>query len=85
MVDAQKRQYVMLSLVPTVANVPAQEQRRQRLRATATPDLIQCRCGSREIVESRSGALLISGKVTGGARQWVCLPCLMRGERVVLA
>ena len=47
--------------------------------------MIQCRCGGREVIETKTGVLFQDGKAKGGTRQIICLLCAMRGERVVLA
>lgn len=62
------------------------EQVRKRARAHLKPPaLIDChRCGGREIIETRIGALVRSRRVTGGTKQYLCASCFMRGERVVL-
>ena len=74
-----------LTVVPKTAPGPA-EQVRQRLRETKPASVLQCpRCTGREITETRTGAVLKDGKVSGGTRQYLCAQCLMKGERVVLA
>lgn len=74
-----------LKLVPVVAPTPV-EKVRQRVKSAPKPDaMLQCRCGSREIIETKTGVLLIGGKPTGGTKQYICAACLMKGERVVVA
>ena len=66
-------------------DTPAERVRR-RVRRSAKPDvMLECRrCGGREIIETRIGALYRNGRVSGGTRQYLCALCLSRGERVVL-
>ena len=74
-----------LKLVPE-APEPAAEKVRRRVRAMPKPaSMIQCRCGGREVIETKTGVLFQDGKAKGGTRQIICLLCAMRGERVVLA
>jgi hypothetical protein len=62
------------------------EKVRQRVKAAPKPGaVLQCRCGSREMIETKTGVLLIGGKPTGGTKQYICAACLMNGERVVVA
>lgn len=58
-----------------------------RIKAHAKPDaVVSChRCGGREVLELRAGAVLRNGKLTGGTRIVVCACCHRKGERVVLA
>ena len=58
-----------------------------RLSAAKPPaSMLQChRCGGREVIETKVGVLLQSGKAKGGTKQILCASCLMKGERVVLA
>ena len=62
------------------------ERVRKRVRAAPKPaSMIDChRCGGREVIETRIGALYRSGRASGGTRQYLCALCFMRGERVVL-
>ena len=62
------------------------EKVRKRLRKTAPASMIQChRCAGREVVETRIGAALRNGKMSGGTKQILCATCWRNGERVVLA
>jgi hypothetical protein len=73
-----------LKLVPKAAP-SAKEAVRQRVRATPKPaTMLQCRCGSREVIEARQGVLLRGGKPSGGSKVLICLNCMLRGERVVV-
>ncbi len=59
---------------------------RKRMRATKPASMLQChRCGGREVIETKTGALLKNGKVTGGTKAWICAGCHRNGQRVVLA
>jgi hypothetical protein len=62
------------------------EQVRKRVRAMAKPPaMIQChRCGGREVIETKTGVMLKNGKYSGGTKQFLCVSCLLRGERVTL-
>ena len=58
---------------------------RKRVRQTKTGPIVQChRCGGREVIESKIGVVLKDGKPTGGTKQFICVTCLLKGERVVL-
>lgn len=61
-------------------STPAEEVRK-RVRAMPKPaDMPQClRCGGREYIETKIGA----GK--GATKQRLCVACMLRGERVVIA
>lgn len=63
------------------------EKVRQRVRKAPRPAaMLQCqRCAGREVIEARTGVLLEGGKPRGGTKQMLCVGCLARGERVVLA
>jgi hypothetical protein len=65
---------------------PATKARARRKLDDKPAEMLQClRCGGREITETRIGAILKGGKVTGGTRAWVCTCCLLNGQRVVMA
>ena len=72
-----------LHLVPAA---PAPERPKLRTsRASKPADMLQCpRCQCREVTETVIGAMLLGGKLKGGTRQFICVGCLLRGERVVL-
>jgi hypothetical protein len=73
-----------LKLVPKAAP-SAKEAVRQRVRAAPKPvAVLQCRCGSREVIEARQGVLFQDGRATGGTKVILCVNCLLRGERVVV-
>lgn len=59
----------------------------QRVRAAGKSDaIVQCnRCGSREVIEAKQGMLIKDGKPSGGTKVLICVNCLLRGERVVVA
>ena len=73
-----------LRLVPIRDPTPV-EAVRLRLKAAKPPEMLQCRCGGREVLVSLTGVLLKDGKPSGGTRQLLCASCFMKGERVVLA
>ena len=73
-----------LKAVPYTPPPPA-ETVRQRIKAGPKPELmLECRCGGREFIETRTGVMLSLGKPRGGTKQLVCVACLQRGERVVV-
>lgn len=73
-----------LHIVPKTEPPPSKSARRVPARKPA--DMCQCqRCGGREVIETRIGAMLVGGKLKGGTAQVLCAGCLMRGERVVVA
>lgn len=72
----------LLTVVPTVAP-DASESRRVRLREKPS-DAIQCRCGGREFFELVSGPKRRDGRLSGGTRQWACVACWLKGERVIV-
>lgn len=67
-------------------DTPAEEVRK-RVRATDKPaTMLQChRCGGREVIETKIGVMMKNGKPTGGTKTLICVVCLLKGERVVLA
>lgn len=73
-----------LHLVPTA---PAPEKPKLRsARASKPADMLQCpRCHGREFIETVIGAMLQARKLKGGTRQVICVGCLLKGERVVVA
>lgn len=75
-----------LRIIPPTEPGPV-EQVRQRLRSAPKPAaMLQCnRCAGRELIETKTGVLFKNGKPTGGTRQMLCVSCLARGERVVIA
>lgn len=46
--------------------------------------MLECKCGCREFVETKTGVLFKSGKPYGGTKQLLCAACLLKGERVVI-
>ena len=75
----------MLRIVPA-APAPAKERLRQRIKAMDKPTtLLECRCGSRELIEVRIGMLFKDGRATGGTRQMLCAACMRKGDRVAIA
>ena len=74
-----------LSVVPAAAPGPAETLRLRRKTDPRPAALLQCRCGSRELIETRTGVLMAYGKPTGGTRQMLCAVCLTKGQRVVVA
>lgn len=75
-----------LTVVPPSEPSPA-ENVRLRVKAAPKPaSMLQCnRCGSRTLIETKTGVLFVSGKPQGGTKQLVCATCLMQGEHVVVA
>lgn len=73
-----------LSIVPKTA-APESEIRRQRLKASKPAALIECRCGCREVIETKSSVLLKDGRPQGGTKQMLCAACFAKGERIILA
>jgi hypothetical protein len=75
-----------LELVPPAEPSPA-EKVRQRVKAMPKPEyVLQCpRCGCRTFKVEVTGAMLKSGKVTGGTKEHICSACDRKGERVVVA
>jgi hypothetical protein len=70
-----------LHAVPSAPRTPS-----PRARYAKPLDMIQCyRCGGREVIEAKVGVFLKAGKPTGGTKTLLCVCCLVRGERVVLA
>ena len=59
---------------------------RARRRADPNPGVLQCpRCGSRSMIEERTGGHKTrAGKLAGGVTNIICMSCMMRGERVVV-
>jgi len=48
--------------------------------------MLQCpRCHGREFIETVIGAMLQARRLKGGTRQVICVGCLLKGERVVVA
>lgn len=55
-------------------------------RASKPADMLQCpRCSGREFIETVIGAMMQARKLKGGTRQVICVGCLLKGERVVVA
>ncbi len=61
------------------------EKVRKRLKDAKPAEMLQCRCGGREVIVSLTGVLLKDGKPSGGTRQLLCAACFTKGDRVVLA
>ncbi len=59
---------------------------RRKVRAAPKPAaLMQCRCGCREFIETRTGVEYVNGKTRGGTKTLICAQCLLKGDRVVIA
>jgi hypothetical protein len=73
-----------LHLVPAA---PAPEKPKLRSsRASKPADMLQCpRCQGREFIETFIGAMLEARKLKGGTRQVICVGCMLKGERVLVA
>ncbi len=75
-----------LTVVPPSGRPSQGEKIRQRLKRIPRPvALLECRCGSRELIETKTGVLFKDGKPRGGTKQMICAACLAKGERVVVA
>lgn len=58
---------------------------RQRIKAMPKPaTMLECRCGSREFIEAKTGVEYVNGKTRGGTKQLLCVHCLMKGDSVVI-
>lgn len=65
---------------------PPEKPKLKSAKATKPAEMVQCpRCTGREVIETVIGGILQGGKLKGGTRQIVCVGCLLKGERVVLA
>ncbi|MBY0238123.1 MAG: hypothetical protein K2X55_02305 [Burkholderiaceae bacterium] len=74
-----------LHLIPP-APKPDEGPDNRRKKATKPPEMLQCpRCSGREFIETVMGAMIQAKKLKGGSRAMICVCCLMRGERVVVA
>lgn len=71
----------MLKSVP-FSLPPETEKRRQKISKPS--HTLQCRCGSIDVLEIKSGVVLKHGKPSGGTKQIVCASCYLKGDRVVL-
>lgn len=62
------------------------ERVRKRVRAMPKPPYVAqcCRCGGREMMETKIGVMIKNGKPTGGTKQLLCAHCHRKGERVVV-
>lgn len=74
-----------LTVVPASAPDAAEKLRRRIAHHPKPADLLQCRCGGRELIQVKSGMSFRDGQASGGTKQYLCALCLMRGERVVVA
>lgn len=74
-----------LHIVPPIPK-PEEGPNNLRKKVKMPPDMLLCqRCGGREVTETIIGGFLQGGKLKGGTRQLICVGCLLKGERVVLA
>lgn len=74
----------MLHLVPDAP--PPDKPKTRTSRASKPADMLQCpRRQGREFLETVIGAMLQARKLKGGTRQVICLGCMLKGERVVVA
>lgn len=82
MTDKPKLHLIQGTLAP---DTPA-EKVRKRVRAMPKPPTMvqRHRCGGREVIETKIGVLMKSGKPTGGTKTMICVGCLLNGERVML-
>lgn len=72
-------------IVPATPEPPA-EQVKRRVRAMPKPAaMLQCRCGCRDMLEVRTGVMLVDGQPKGGESQFLCAACFLKGDRVVVA
>lgn len=75
----------MLHIVPPIPK-PDDGPNSRRKRAAKPPELLHCpRCSGREVIETVIGGSVQAGKLKGGTRQIICVGCLLKGERIVLA
>lgn len=81
---AYSARVLKLSIVPKTT-APESERRRQRLKVSKPAALIECRCGCREVIETKFGVLLKDGRPQGGTKKMICAACFAKGERVVLS
>lgn len=47
--------------------------------------MLECRCGGRELIPTKTGVLFKGGKPTGGTLQYICAACMLKGIRVIVA
>ena len=74
-----------LTIVPA-STPPESERLRLKRRADPKPAaMLQCRCGSRDVLSVKIGVLIVAGKPSRGTPQLLCAACFMQGKRVVLA
>ena len=64
----------------------SKEKSRKRVRrAPKIQGMLQChRCNGREVIETKIGVVIKDGKPIGGTKQYLCVTCLLNGERVVI-
>lgn len=74
-----------------IQGTPAPDTLTNRVRANRRADekpanVLQCpRCGSRSMIEERTGGHKTkAGKLAGGVTNIICASCMLRGERVVV-
>ncbi|MYM81092.1 hypothetical protein GTP44_03840 [Duganella sp. FT50W] len=70
-----------------VPSAPAPEQTKLKSRTATKPaEMLQCpRCAGREFIETVIGAMIQARKLKGGTRQIICVGCMLKGDRVVVA
>lgn len=74
-----------------IEGTPPPDTVKERVRANRRADpnpagVLQCRrCGSREMIEVRSGATLRNGRLSGGTVQILCASCYAKGDRAIVA
>lgn len=78
-----------LHLVPDAPKPPETEVEKVRRRRKADPrpkQMIQCgRCGSREVIETKTGVMSRDGRTySGGTKSLLCAGCLLQGVRTIL-
>ena len=73
-----------VTLVPQTPPSPVDKIRR-RIKANLPASMLQCRCGSRELIEAKTGVLYKDGRCQGGTKVLLCLSCLTNGKREVVA
>ncbi len=72
-----------LHVVPPIPK--PEEPRKARAGKVKPKEMMQChRCEGREVTQTVIGGCLVGGKLVGGAKQYVCVGCLLKGQRVVL-
>jgi len=70
---------------PKPPETPEDAVRKRAARRAKPAEVLQCQCGSRETIESRIGRTYKAGRTSNGTKQILCLSCMLKGRRIVLA